>query len=126
MNFQSSLKTCFNKYASFKGRASRSEFWYFYLFAYATIFLIIFLFPDLDGSGDTAFILALIFSLVTICPLVAVTARRLHDGGRSGWWQLISAVPFVGIIGVIFLLIWWCTEGEKKKNKFGPPIKLKK
>ena len=58
--------------------------------------------------------------------MFAVTARRLHDIGKSGWWQLISSIPFVGIIGVVVLIVWWCTEGEKKKNKFGSPIKLKK
>ena len=127
MNFQSSLKTCFNKYATVKGRASRSEFWYFYLFFYATIILILLVTSRLlNTSFDTPITLVSIFILVMLCPVITVTARRLHDVGRSGWWQLISGLPFVGIIGLIFLLIWWCTEGEKKKNKFGPSIKLKK
>jgi uncharacterized membrane protein YhaH (DUF805 family) len=127
MNFQSSLKTCFNKYATVKGRASRSEFWYFYLFFYATIILILLVTSRLlNTSFDTPITLVSIFILVMLCPVITVTARRLHDVGRSGWWQLISGLPFVGIIGLIFLLIWWCTEGEKKKNKYGPPLKLKR
>ena len=127
MNFQKSIKTCFNKYATVKGRASRSEFWYFYLFFYATIILILLVTSRLlNTSFDTPITLVSIFILVMLCPVITVTARRLHDVGRSGWWQLISGLPFVGIIGLIFLLIWWCTEGEKKKNKYGPPLKLKR
>ena len=71
-------------------------------------------------------ILGIIFIVVIFFPWIAVTARRLHDIGRSGWWQLISGIPYVGIIGGIVLLVWWCTEGEKKKNKYGKPIKLKR
>ena len=69
--------------------------------------------------------LLVIFIVVIIVPLIAVTARRLHDVGKSGWWQLITVIPYLGIIGQIFLIVWWCSEGEKKKNKFGAPIKLK-
>ena len=125
MNFQNSIKNCFNKYATFKGRASRSEFWYFYLFIYGTIVLS-FLLPRLNFSGDTNLFIRLTFVFITLIPMFAVTARRLHDIGKSGWWQLIASIPYVGIIGVVVLIVWWCTEGEKKKNKFGPPIKLKK
>jgi uncharacterized membrane protein YhaH (DUF805 family) len=127
MNFQNAIKTCFKKYATFQGRASRSEFWYFYLFFYATIFLMLVVSGRLlNTSFNTPITLAVIFVVVTLCPFVAVTARRLHDVGRSGWWQLISGIPYVGIIGVIFLLIWWCAEGEKKKNKYGKPLKIKR
>lgn len=125
MNFRTSIETCFKKFADFKGRASRLEFWYFYLLSYGTIGLLAFL--SLRSPQDNFYLWLIgIFIIVIIVPFTAVTARRLHDVGRSGWWQLISGIPYVGIIGAIFLIIWWCSEGEKKKNKYGKPIKLKR
>ena len=64
----------------------------------------------------------LIFSLILIIPSIAVACRRLHDVNKSGWWQLI----WLTIIGGILLLIWYFKEGEKRKNRFGTPIKIKK
>ena len=119
------MKRVLKKFADFKGRASRSEFWYFYLLSYGTIGLLAFL--SLRSPQDNFYLWLIgIFIIVIIVPFTAVTARRLHDVGRSGWWQLISGIPYVGIIGAIFLIIWWCSEGEKKKNKYGKPIKLKR
>jgi uncharacterized membrane protein YhaH (DUF805 family) len=59
--------------------------------------------------------------VATFFPAIAAGARRLHDLNKSGWWQLLM----ITIVGLIPLVIWWATEGEKKKNKFGAPIKLK-
>ena len=84
MNFQNSIKTCFQKFADFNGRASRSEFWYFYLFAILVYFISIFLAIQMPFF----FAVAIIFGLVLFVPALAVTARRLHDTGRSGWWRL--------------------------------------
>ena len=58
--------------------------------------------------------------IIVLLPSLAVGARRLHDTGRSGWWQLLVLT----IIGVIVLTVWWVADGDKKKNKFGQPIKL--
>ena len=55
-------------------------------------------------------------------PYIAVTARRLHDIGKSGWLQLIGIIP---LVGWIIMIVWCATEGEKKKNKYGASIKLK-
>ncbi len=122
MNFQNSIKTCFKKFSDFNGRASRSEFWYFYLFGIIVYFLGMFI----AVQAPFFFAILIIFGFVVFIPALAVTARRLHDTGKSGWWQLTAYIPYVGIIASIILIVVWCTEGEKKKNKYGKPIKLKR
>mgnify|MGYP001265648371 CR=1 FL=1 len=91
MGFIESIKICFRKYATTEGRAIRSEYWYFVIFLIigGIIFSIldIIFFPDLYDYGSTP--LNWIFSLVTLLPYIGVTARRLHDVNRSGWWMLI-------------------------------------
>ena len=62
----------------------------------------------------------LVAYILILLPSLSVGARRLHDTGRSGWWQLL----YLTIIGVIVLIVWWVADGGKK-NKYGPPIKLK-
>ena len=123
MDIATSIKTCFQKYAVFSGRASRSEFWLFALFTFiggivtsvADVMILGYVSEDWGP-------LNIIFSIITTLPSLAVGARRLHDINRSGWWQLITLT----IIGVILLFIWWATEGTKKNNSYGKPIKLKK
>jgi len=122
MNFQTSIKTCFNKYADFSGRALRSEFWWFVLFSLlggivSVIIDVMILGYSTESNGP----INLIFTVALILPGIAVTARRLHDINKSGWWQLIELT----IIGILLIIIWNATEGEKKKNKYGPPIKIK-
>ena len=122
MDFQTSIKTCFNKYADFSGRALRSEFWFFCLFGLlggiiTTIIDIMILGYSIESYGP----LNIIFTIALILPGIAVTARRLHDINKSGWWQLIELT----IIGILLIIIWNATEGEKKKNIYGPPIKIK-
>ena len=122
MDFQTSVKTCFKKYADFSGRALRSEFWWFVLFSIlggivTTIIDVMILGYSIESYGPVN----IIFSVVLILPGIAVTARRLHDVNRSGWWQLI----YFTIIGILLILVWNITEGEKKKNIYGPPIKIK-
>ena len=122
MDFQTSIKTCFNKYADFSGRALRSELWWFVLFGFlggiiTTIIDIMILGYSAESYGP----LNLICTVGLFIPAVAVTARRLHDVNRSGWWQLIELT----IIGILLILVWNITEGEKKKNIYGPPIKIK-
>ena len=122
MDFQTSVKTCFKKYADFSGRALRSEFWWFVLFSIlggivTTIIDVMILGYSIESYGPVN----IIFTVVLILPGIAVTARRLHDVNRSGWWQLIELT----IIGILLILVWNITEGEKKKNIYGPPIKIK-
>ena len=122
MDFQTSIKTCFSKYADFSGRALRSELWFFALFILlGSIVTVILDVMVLGYSVESYGPLNLIFGVAIIIPSIAVTARRLHDVNRSGWWQLIELT----IIGILLILVWNVTEGEKKKNKYGPPIKVK-
>ena len=122
MDFLTSIKTCFQKFSDFNGRASRSEFWYFYLFV---ILAYIFIFV-LSILVEFFFVIFFIFVLIVLVPTLAVTARRLHDIGKSGWWQILAYIPYVGILFSIILIVFWCQEGEKKKNNYGKPIKLKR
>ena len=136
MNFQNAIKTCIKKkYANFSGRASKSEFWFFLLFVLlggvaTTIIDIMMSSYSVSYFSFSNFFLTSygwgpvnsIYQLLVILPSLAVSARRLHDTNRSGWWYLLIFLP---IVGVIILIIWWATKGEKKKNKFGNPIKLK-
>jgi uncharacterized membrane protein YhaH (DUF805 family) len=86
MTLQESIRTCFTKYANFDGCASRSEYWWWILFYLLGIL-------GLDYFSKT---LAGLFVLATLLPTVAVATRRLHDTNRSGWWQLVGLIPYVG------------------------------
>ncbi len=93
MTFVEAIKTCLLKYADFEGRATREEYWWFFL-------------AILIGSAITSVLSYkdyTVFSLVTILPLLAAGARRLHDINKSGWWQLLGLVPFGIFVVFIFL-----------------------
>jgi len=120
MNFQTSIKTCFNKYAVFSGRASRSEYWFFVLFGVlGGIISAIIDTMVLGYSAEVNGPINLIFSVALILPSISVAARRLHDLDKSGWWQLL----WFTIIGGILIIIWHATEGTKKNNSHGKSIK---
>lgn len=118
MDFQTAIRTCFQKYATFSGRASRPEFWWFTLFLFlcnlglAILDGLIFGFGENDGQ-----LFGVLFGLATFLPSLAVGARRLHDIGRSGWWLLISLIP---LIGIIVLIVWWATKSDPGDNTHGP------
>ena len=103
MNFQESIKVCFSKYVDFSGRASRSEYWWFVLFLFLGHFV-------LSIFSHWA---AYLFALATLLPALAAATRRLHDTGRSGWWQLIWFVPF---IGWIILIVFLAQEGNSDSS----------
>ena len=117
MGFIEAIKSCFNKYVDFKGRARRSEYWFFSLFTLLVSLILGFaegylgIFPNTDQA-----ILANIFSLLIIIPFIAVGVRRLHDTNHSGWWYLLIIIP---IIGWIIILIWLCKNSDEKDNRFG-------
>ena len=101
MNFGQAISTCLSRYATFSGRASRPEFWWFFLFQ---------ILASVAASmiGDT---IAALASLALLLPALAVGTRRLHDIGKSGWWQLLMLTG----IGLFVLIYWWVqptTEGS--------------
>jgi uncharacterized membrane protein YhaH (DUF805 family) len=110
--FGEAIASVFANDANFNGCAVRSEFWYFAVFGLIVGLVVTFI--DMALFGGTPALQGL-FVLGTLIPNLAVGARRLHDTDRSGWWQLISLVPLVGII---LLIVWWCTAGTPGKNRF--------
>lgn len=115
-------KAVLNKYADFTGRARRSEYWFFVLgnlIIYIGLAVIGVLLGGITGSEEGAIVpIALIgiFVLAILIPSIAVGVRRLHDTGKSGWWYLISLVPF----GSIVLLVFFCMDSEPGANQWGP------
>jgi len=106
MTFTESITVCFNKYADFTGRASRSEYWWFILFTFLVHVVLTITHLRLFGG---------LFSLAVLFPTLAAGARRLHDTDRSGWWQLLYFVP---IIGWLLLIIWKVQESTDGANRF--------
>jgi len=114
MTFTAAISSVFRHYAIFSGRAPRSEFWYWALFVCLASFAAqaidaVALPADAGGSFNQ------LTSLVLLLPGLAVGARRLHDIGRTGWWQLL----ILTLIGVIPLLIWSCMRGTDGPNRYG-------
>ncbi len=117
-------KTCFlHKYATFRGRARRSEYWFFVL-ANIIITVSLLVLSTFSGFitrsvylGGFFYLLMILYALASIVPHISVTVRRLHDIGKGGEWYFISFVPF---IGGIWMLILMCTDGNPDSNEFGP------
>ena len=120
MNFTQSIEVCFKKFSVFDGRARKSEFWWFQLFCIIAQIVGAVL-DHLFGYSETG-AFEWVAYIIILLPSLAVGARRLHDTGRSGWWQLL----YFTIIGIIILIVWWVADGDKKNNKFGQPISIKK
>ena len=112
-DFSYYIGKCFGKYAVFEGVAGKAEFWWFYLFF--TILSVVTYFIDLNlMNSETGFgLFSGITLLILFLPMTAVSARRLHDIGRSGWWQLIAITG----IGIILLIAWFATQTNNKLNE---------
>ena len=112
------------KYADFTGRARRAEYWWFVLINFVVMFSLLVLTIILSGSNDSLTglggIIYAVYALGVILPSLAVTVRRLHDTGKSGWMLLIGLIPFVGLI---ILLVFYFTDGEPGANQYGPSPK---
>jgi len=146
MGFGEAIRTCFSKYATFNGRAPRSEYWYFVLFG-----VIAGVVGNLINIAAGVPIASALIELVLLLPGIAVLVRRLHDVDRTGWWALFPIPVLIGIVMLlgllhavgaerfpavvllvgmvvwivtvvvsIVLLVWACTRGTRGPNRFGP------
>lgn len=142
MGFVEAVKTCFSKYATFSGRARRSEFWWFYLFTLLAS-LVAAIIDRLIGwqtlstntwtvNGEPVEVtsyynpgwIQVVVSLALILPMISVSVRRLHDRDASGWWwwlQLLNCLCGLGTIILVFA--FWIRSGTPGPNKYGPDPK---
>ena len=121
-----SYKASLSKYADFSGRARRKEFWTFTLINLVIIVVLLIL-AQMLGAGNAThsaspgaivlFIVLGLFDLAILIPSLAITVRRLHDSGRSGWWWFIQLVPAIGGIWFIILLV---LDSQPGANQWGP------
>ncbi|MES3003576.1 MAG: DUF805 domain-containing protein [Pseudomonadota bacterium] len=102
---QKAVKSCFNKYVEFKGRADRPEFWWFFLFQVVVLAIL----------GMVSNVLYGLATLALLLPGLAVGARRLHDIGKSGWFLLIGLIPFIGWL----VLIYFFAQPSGPANEYG-------
>ena len=102
MNFGQAISSCLSKYATFSGRASRPEFWWFFLFQ-----ILISLAASMLGETINGLV-----ALCLVLPALAVGTRRLHDIGKSGWWQVIMLT----VIGLLVLIYWWVQPAVEGGN----------
>lgn len=109
----------FKQYADFNGRARRKEFWFFHLFTILIGLVIGFMAGLLGMSPNVSNTIQGILNIALLIPTLAVSARRLHDINKSGWWILIAFT----IIGLIPLIIWYATETKPEDNEWGSPAK---
>ncbi|MFM1887044.1 MAG: hypothetical protein RL026_2201 [Pseudomonadota bacterium] len=113
MGFQDAIKVCLSKYVEFNGRARRSEYWYFTLFNFVVSMIAGFI----DGIlGLDIGIVGGLTGLALLLPGIAVSMRRLHDIGKSGWWLLLALIP---IVGWIILIVFACQPGTSGGNAYG-------
>ena len=129
VSFGEAVTRAFANYCNFEGRASRSEFWWFYLFNIIIIFALSFfqgLFAGALGfdSGMSNLFRALEFGygLGVFLPQLGLCVRRLHDIGKSGWYLLIGLIP---LVGAIVLLVYYCKDSEMYDNQYGPVPNMK-
>ncbi|MDE5821525.1 MAG: DUF805 domain-containing protein [Paramuribaculum sp.] len=114
LTFQDAVARVFSKYAQFRGRASRAEFWWFMLFLFVvnTALGIMYLITDLGIFNYIDWV----FGIATIIPILTVSWRRLHDVGKGGGWFFINFVP---VVGSVIFIIFCAQPSEPAPNRFG-------
>ena len=113
MTFKRAFERCVReKYVTFSGRASRSEYWKF------TLIYVIVLFPNtVDDGGMGGGMITTIVTILLFLPAFTAQIRRLHDIGKSGWWILWELLPLIGTLVLLYFLV---KPSEKGTNKYGP------
>ena len=138
LTFMEGFKRSMKNYGRFRGRSRRSELWWAGLAVLILMFpvmimFVLAIFAASRISGDVAVITAVVLYLVLIGAWgvpwgMSLCVRRLHDIGKSGWWYVLltvlSFLPFVGIIGTVILIVWYCTDSEPGENRWGPNPKI--
>jgi len=118
MGFVEAVKSAFSRIFDFKGRSSRSEYWWFYLFTVIVAFVL----GILMGAGGDSIVGMLgmllygLFILAILIPSLSLSFRRMHDKDMSAWLLLVGLVPIIGLI----LIYWFVTRGTVGPNKYGP------
>jgi uncharacterized membrane protein YhaH (DUF805 family) len=115
MSFMEAVKSVLTNYVGFSGRARRSEYWFFVLF-----FVLAVIVASVIGGLIRFGLLGLLVELALLLPYLAVTIRRLHDTGRSGWWILIGLIP---LVGAIVLIVFAVQDSQPAQNAYGPSPK---
>jgi len=103
------------RFADFKGRSSRKEFWMFMLFH--SLIILALVIDNLSLLKDVALTIGIIYGLAVFIPMLGACVRRLHDSGKSGWLVLIYFIPYLGMIILIVLLV---LDSDSGKNQYGP------
>ena len=118
MSFGESVKTCFQKYVTFKGRARRSEYWGCCLLNFIAGIVTVVLDYQMGTINIELGLGALsgLYSLIVFLPGLAVSVRRLHDTGHSGWYNLLTFIP---ILGALFLLYFFVSDSAPEENRYG-------
>lgn len=115
MTFSEAITSVISQYVGFTGRARRSEYWYYLLFTFC-VDSVLALLAKMTGQEMFNVMLSL-FNLGLFLPGLAVSIRRMHDTGKSGWFVLISLLP---VVGSILLNLWFLRDSEPGTNKYGP------
>jgi uncharacterized membrane protein YhaH (DUF805 family) len=113
MTFGDAIRSGFDHYAKFDGRASRPAFWWWVLFV-----VLVSIAANIIDLAIGAPVFSALAGLGLLLPNISVSIRRLHDTNRTGWWILIWLIP---LIGLIVLLIFYLQQGDPEENRFGPP-----
>lgn len=121
MSFGEAIQICIAKFATFSGRASRAEYWWWYLFCVlfnACFGIVSAIFGD-SILGHIILWIGYVASLAMLIPTLAVSWRRMHDIGKGGGWFFINCIP---LVGTILWIIWCIKPGEPVPNRFGNPV----